>query len=166
MTSFENFSDIENWLREQWSGLFRDLLNKRKNQKEISELSEQVVMLKETNSTLKNYLESIIRKIEPDSSENIIKNEDERIRERKLINAVDNNHLTHFIIHNTDLKSADIKNLILDSKDFSSFRLKIRKSSKLTNRNLDFLEILSDDAERPSADFYELKTELEDIINS
>jgi hypothetical protein len=30
--TFERFSDIEAWLKEQWAGLFRDLLNRRSQQ--------------------------------------------------------------------------------------------------------------------------------------
>src|SRR5712671_3356412 len=36
--TFEKFSDIDGWLREQWAGLFRDLLNRRSEQGQLSTL--------------------------------------------------------------------------------------------------------------------------------
>jgi hypothetical protein len=56
--TFEKFSDVESWLREQWAGLFRDLLNRRSEQHQLSSLSSEVKQLSELNTTLKRYLET------------------------------------------------------------------------------------------------------------
>jgi hypothetical protein len=50
--TFERFSDIEAWLKEQWAGLFRDLLNGRSEQQQLTTLSMQVAQPKAINDTL------------------------------------------------------------------------------------------------------------------
>ena len=40
--TFERFVDIESWLREQWAGLFRELLHRMSNQQQIATLSSQI----------------------------------------------------------------------------------------------------------------------------
>jgi hypothetical protein len=39
--TFERFSDIEAWLREQWAGSFRELLQKQSQQQQLSAQSDQ-----------------------------------------------------------------------------------------------------------------------------
>jgi hypothetical protein len=50
---FDRYSDIEGWLREQWAGFFRELLNRTSGQQQLSSLSAQVTELAEVNKTLK-----------------------------------------------------------------------------------------------------------------
>jgi hypothetical protein len=59
--TFERFSEIETWLRAQWAGIFQDLLKMRSNQSQFRELSQEISELKQVNTTLKNYLESILK---------------------------------------------------------------------------------------------------------
>jgi len=47
---FEKFSEIENWLRDQWAGLFRELLSKRSNEYQLSSLTSQVAQLQEVTT--------------------------------------------------------------------------------------------------------------------
>lgn len=82
--TFERFSDIEEWLREQWAGLFRELLQKMSNQQQLSELSSQIADLREVNSTLKTYLEAVLRGESSSSkSETLIEAEAKRLEERR-----------------------------------------------------------------------------------
>jgi len=75
---FDGFSDIEIWLKEQWAGLFRDLIKNRSEQIQIASLASQVNSLTEINETLRRYLEVIIPKISPDS-EDLISTESMRL---------------------------------------------------------------------------------------
>jgi hypothetical protein len=52
--TFERFADIESWLREQWAGMFRELLNRKSQQQQLATLNSQVAELKAVNETLKN----------------------------------------------------------------------------------------------------------------
>ncbi|MFT5471384.1 MAG: hypothetical protein ACI8UO_006518, partial [Verrucomicrobiales bacterium] len=55
---FDRFHEIEAWLREQWAGLFQDLLKRMTSQEHLASLAAQVTQLHETNQTLKRYIES------------------------------------------------------------------------------------------------------------
>ncbi len=83
--TFERFTEVENWLREQWAGRFQDLLLQKNNQKQLSTLSAQIATLSDQvealsviSSTLKTYLEVVVTKVSPDEAPDLI--ESERIR--------------------------------------------------------------------------------------
>lgn len=42
LQQFDNYSEIESWLREQWAGLFRDLLSRRSELKQLTTLAQQM----------------------------------------------------------------------------------------------------------------------------
>lgn len=77
--TFEKFYDIEHWLRDQWSGLFRELLRRMSNQRQIASLATQVAELQEINKTLKTYLEAIVTTVAPDQSASLIETEEKRL---------------------------------------------------------------------------------------
>jgi hypothetical protein len=79
--NFERSSQIEVWLREQWSGLFRELLRNRSQQKQLLALTGQIGELKAANETLKNYLEVALTSLVPDSSSRIIADEEHKFNE-------------------------------------------------------------------------------------
>jgi hypothetical protein len=62
---FDRYAEIENWLKEQWAGLFKELLSRSSSQHQIASLSSQVTELSEVNKTLKSYLEQVVTKIAP-----------------------------------------------------------------------------------------------------
>lgn len=82
--TFEKASDIENWLRDQWAGLFRDLLAKRTTQKQVETLSARIGEMKEINQTLQTYIEEVVRVVSPSDSESIIAQEHERLRDELI----------------------------------------------------------------------------------
>jgi hypothetical protein len=95
--TFDRFEEISEWLREQWAGLFRELIHRDSTDTKIAELADQVSSLREINVTLKRYLESLVSneprtKSSSDSElpvgPDLIKAEDERLalteRQRRL----------------------------------------------------------------------------------
>ena len=77
---FDSYSEIEGWLRDQWSGLFKELLKRRSNQQQLASLSTQVAELGELNKTLKRYLEKVVSEVIPkEESASLIKSEDKRL---------------------------------------------------------------------------------------
>ncbi|RYD51202.1 MAG: hypothetical protein EOP52_12460 [Sphingobacteriales bacterium] len=84
--TFEKHQDIEIWLREQWAGLFKDLLSRRSETKQIASLSDQVDSLAESNKTLKKYLEEVLKASPVANASQIIDEEEQRLTEveRKL----------------------------------------------------------------------------------
>jgi len=96
--TFEKFSDIETWLREQWAGLFRELLKRMSDQKQFSELSQQVEGLKEINNTLKRYLESVMHAVSPGKlSEELIAHEEKRLIEKEKKEKIRQNGLVEYL---------------------------------------------------------------------
>ncbi|WP_152007941.1 DUF4062 domain-containing protein [Hoeflea sp. EC-HK425] len=140
--SFEKFSDIENWLREQWSGLFRELLHRMSAQKQLSDLNSQVNELQEINSTLKSYLESLMRKIDPDKSDSIIKTESERLEEVSIAGKISRNDLARHIIQYSkrEINSEEIISIVRKSnskEQFLSFLKKKLLSKKPPRSDID-----------------------------
>ena len=86
---FERASDIENWLREQWAGLFAQFIRTRGAQKELNDLSAQLSELRAINEGLKNYSEVIIKKLNVPDADNVIDKTD-----KKIIQAREDDFLT------------------------------------------------------------------------
>lgn len=82
---FSRYSEIESWLREQWAGLLKELIERMSKQQQFQDLNTKVVELSETSETLKRYLEDVVSKVstEKDVAINLIKQENERLREAK-----------------------------------------------------------------------------------
>jgi hypothetical protein len=83
---FDRHIDIENWLREQWAGLFKEMVSRRSQQAQLASLGSQVTELANVNTTMKRYLEVVMSHVsEKKAAEEIIKDEDNRLAEsRKL----------------------------------------------------------------------------------
>ena len=98
VSNFDRFSQIEAWLREQWSGLFRELLRNRSQQRQLSTLSTQIGELKAANGTLKNYLEEVLRGVEPAKSSQIIESEQRRFVESLTAEQLKSNGWYSFVM--------------------------------------------------------------------
>ena len=81
---FEKFDDISSWLRDQWAGLFTEFLNQKSRETSLKDLASQVSELGNVSYMLKEYTESIMKKVQPDESRNIIQREEKRLREMKI----------------------------------------------------------------------------------
>ena len=91
---FDQVEDITQWLRDQWAGLFRDLLNRETTDQRITDLADQVDSLKEINVTLKRYLEDLVKKedaspsgttvVESGSGRSLIEAEERRLVQAEI----------------------------------------------------------------------------------
>lgn len=99
---FENFDDIQIWLRDQWAGLFTNYLSKEKSEYQIKNLSSQVNELSIIVNSLKEYSQAIMKTIKPDNYEIIIKEEEKKMQMLVKLNELKENpyimHLTS--VHN------------------------------------------------------------------
>ena len=127
MKTFEKFSDIDSWLREQWAGLFRELLKRMSDQKKFTELSHQVDGLKEINTTLKTYLETMMKVVSPDESSIVIEAEDKRLTDINRIDKVRANRLGDYLIEDFKLPMKSIINEIIVAKSSIGFAREIAK---------------------------------------
>jgi hypothetical protein len=82
--TFDRYNDIETWLREQWAGLFRELLLRMSSQQQLATLSAQVAQLSQLNETLKRYLEAVVTQVSPQEAPKIIAVESERLEEAQM----------------------------------------------------------------------------------
>jgi hypothetical protein len=81
LSTFSRYAEIEDWLREQWAGFFRELLKRTTHSQEIASLASQVFQLSELNKTLRTYLETLMTSISPDKSKAVIETESTRLEE-------------------------------------------------------------------------------------
>lgn len=83
---FSKYSEVEIWLREQWAGTFRELIQRMSAGSRIQDVDAKVADLTQTAETLKRYLEEVVSKVLPEKEKAvaIIKEENERLRQAKL----------------------------------------------------------------------------------
>ena len=118
---FDRYSDIEAWLKEQWAGLFRELLNQRSKQTQIASLASQVNTLEEINRTLKRYLEEVISKVSPEDSIKLIEDESKRLEEAKQLDLLKTNRLINTIHHFFYIPVIDIREALVKSESIEEF---------------------------------------------
>ena len=80
---FGALSEIEDWLKKQWAGLFQKLLEKRAGQIQLDAVAAQIQELQALSGSFKSYLETIVSGITPKASEEIIQTEEAKLREIK-----------------------------------------------------------------------------------
>jgi hypothetical protein len=125
---FDKYSDIEDWLRLQWAGLFRELLNRRSTQKQLTSLSVQVANLAEVNTTLRNYLETVLQNVSPDKAAGIIEAERERLDEHELINKLMENETILPITSLYQVPLADVRDALTSTNTLNEFLTMIIKN--------------------------------------
>jgi hypothetical protein len=94
---FEKFDDLSSWLKDQWAGLFADMLSEKKRDKDLEDLSAQVSGLKDLSSVLKNYTESIMEKLQPENFEQIITSSNKTLK-NKYIKIFENHGMIQFFL--------------------------------------------------------------------
>jgi hypothetical protein len=119
--TFEKFEEIESWLREQWAGLFRELLRRQSQQQQLTGLSQQVVELKETNETLKKYLEAVMRGVGKQETDQLIESEERRLEEFRRYDELRRNDWITFVTQQFHLSFNSVVNLIRDSVGYDDF---------------------------------------------
>jgi len=102
MSTFDRYSEIEEWLRSQWAGLYRDLLMRVHQQKQISTLAEKVNDLSEVTKTLRRYLEGLIGKFAPGEGEKIVAEESKRLERIELMSRLKDNPLVVSIVNSDE----------------------------------------------------------------
>jgi prefoldin subunit 5 len=129
---FDKYSDIEAWLREQWSGMFRELIQRMQNQTQISTLQAQVDQLSELNTTLKNYLEEIMSHVAPKESKALITHERKRLEEAEIVREIQRITLGRWLIS----QGVDINVIRSAAESADSFDDFVNRITKGPNENL------------------------------
>lgn len=128
--TFDKFDDIANWLKDQWAGLFAEYLRQRQDKRDLVNISSKIDELSQVSEALKTYTESIMKKVIPDSFEEIIKIEENKYDvfrknlffDSKFIESVRGNIRAHGInpddenIYSTFLKTTSLQEFLANLK--------------------------------------------------
>lgn len=80
LKTFHSFPEIHDWLREQWSGAFRDLLKQKANWQQLQALSSKVSELSSVTDTLKTYLQTLVEtQLDETKSVALIREQEEKL---------------------------------------------------------------------------------------
>ena len=83
---FELSSEIATWLREQWAGLFRELIRSRTDRSQLASLAEQITDLANVGSTLKRYLEEVVARVgDKQEAKEIISEEEAKLTSSRIL---------------------------------------------------------------------------------
>jgi hypothetical protein len=119
--SFERFEEIEAWLRDQWAGLFREMLRRQSQQQQMTGLTAQVAELKETNETLRRYLEAVMTGASTKESTELIESEEKRLEEVRLMERFRVNPWVSFITSNR-FSSLTVEEILAATRASTSLR--------------------------------------------
>lgn len=110
LQAFDKYVEIEEWLRIQWAGLFRDLVQRMSSQQQIASLAGQIAQLTEVNKTLRHYLEEVIGTVASEQdSKRIINDEAERLVEASVLAKLKTNTLVEFLTRRYQLPLQTIR---------------------------------------------------------
>jgi hypothetical protein len=158
---FDRYQEIEEWLKKQWAGTFRDFLKSRSSQKQLASLSAQVTELGEINKTLKTYLEQVVRKIDPKESEKLIESESERLELARQIEFLKHNGLAETIHQACDIPFDVIAQSIIRAESLSHLIDLLRSECVGPSGFLDALDSELDLRQRGQDDFITIKAWVE-----
>ena len=127
---FDRYAEIENWLKEQWAGLFRELLTRTSSQKQIASLASQVNELAEINKTLKTYLEEVVSKIAPEKSSNLIKSETKRLEDSLELERLQNNRFANYLNGAYGIPIESIRDILIKESSVKGFLKHLIPSQK------------------------------------
>lgn len=157
---FDRYAEIEAWLREQWAGLFRELLHRIQTQAQLSSLQAEVAQLGEMNRTLKTYLEAVVSRVAPAESDHLIRSETKRLRKSRSSAAIRSNSLGKYLISYKFAPESLIEALV-DSTDAAGFLAKLAENAVTEDQRV----VLSSMAETDTLPFVERDTgELRDRL--
>lgn len=123
---FENFDEITQWLKEQWAGIFADFLSKRSIDVNMVSLQQQISELKEISGSLKVYNEALLKSTNVQGSEELIKQEDDKLRIRKALR-LKKHPLMDYLINRKEIKIGPLKlyQFFNETSDLKGFAKKL-----------------------------------------
>ena len=133
MSTFDKCSEIEEWLRSQWAGLYRELLSRLHNQKQIATLTEKIEELGEVSTTLRRYLEDLLSKLLPESATEVIKQEEQRLQQADVLMKLGRNRMVEALA-GTPEQVESLTKIVKESESLSHFFLSLGKAKSL-NQN-------------------------------
>lgn len=160
---FSSADDIITWLRDQWSGLFAEMLRQKVASGRIKDMELQVNELAQVVKSLKAYSEVIMRTVASHSADSVIKEESEK-RKHELINRLaEKYYLSKFLKTDLGAKQSgrEIMTTLVSSETLDSAIQKLVSPQKLKK----FLEEWPEtDVGGPWREYSEIKREYQSAI--
>lgn len=138
LQTFVRFGDIENWLREQWAGLFRELLSRMSGQRQIESLASQVEDLRELNVTLRRYLEALMTKVVPEAPK-LIAEEQVRLAEAHILERLQSNDWFQFVRRHTKRSAAAVRDALSAGATPDEFVMALKVSGSISDHLTELL---------------------------
>ncbi|MFM2584777.1 DUF4062 domain-containing protein [Vibrio campbellii] len=132
---FEQPQEIEAWLKNQWSGYFRTLLEKRSQNQQLNSLTQQVTSLNSINNSLQRYLEEVIMKVAGDNASQIIENEHVKITEEKTNQALLNEPMIFELVQTHGFTLEKAKEIFSTSTSVINLIERVVKESEKLKKN-------------------------------
>lgn len=142
--TFDRFVDIESWLREQWAGMFRELLQRQSQHQQLLTLTAQVAELKEVNATLKTYLEAVMRGVSPDDSKRLIQSEAKRLAEARVMDTIRGNIWCDWVTSHFKFPFEEFIRAMREAKSFEGFANAVRSDPRAQSEVLRTLQNSAD----------------------
>ena len=140
--TFERHAEIETWLKEQWAGMFRELIQKESNERQISSLALQVNELAEMNKTFKRYLEALLSAdSNPAKTRELISEETARLNQTKLVGLLKHNDFYSHLVEYHEIPEKPLIDLLKRVKNFKEFKQKLKTTGEIRNELIS--EVLS-----------------------
>jgi hypothetical protein len=128
---FETALDITFFLREQWAGLFRDLLHQQTKKVEYDNISQKVSELNEVSSTLQTYLENVLKSVSKEkiATENLIVHEKKRLENFQLRQRIKDLDYPEHLIKSHDLTIEQIIDSLKSTNSLTDLKVELNKKS-------------------------------------
>ena len=140
--AFEKYSEVESWLREQWAGLFRELLTKQTQQQQLVALTTEVGHLRELNETLKKYLEAVMTGATSEISTKLIQSEEKRLEELRKLESLRANPWVDFVLSQSEVSLEQVTKALKKATSFDEFS-SIIKNENPKSDNAYILDVLN-----------------------
>lgn len=141
---FDRYEDIEHWLRDQWAGLFRELLTRMSGQRQLASLAAQVKNLSEINTTLKTYLEQLVSKIAPDEAGALIQKETKRLGKAIQLSAISENPFLQYLRVHYKIDPEELREPLLDATTTENFFERLVEATHNQQLNDDWRQLYFD----------------------
>ena len=128
--TFEKFEEIETWLREQWAGLFRELMRRQSQQQQLFGLTTQVGELKEINETLKKYLEAVMTGANRHETSKLIESEEKRLDEVRRLDKLRANRWVRHMKNAYGIEFEVVAKALSEATNAEDFAIQIQSAAK------------------------------------
>lgn len=153
---FDKFEDIVGWLKEQWAGIFADILLKKKEDTVLADMSSQLSELNQVTNSLKAYTESIMRKVMPRDSAQIINKQKIRLREAKIIRFKKENMIEYLLTDTPEEQKYTEAEILFDAFERSTTLLDFFNKANMEN-NKRAISIITEYESIASNEYIELR---------